>query len=72
MTLWTVKWENALYCKHTVSFSHIKGSKERCLLDEPVWPSGKQRDLGSNPLRLSFLFESCGPWTLSCDFVPHN
>ena len=26
---------------------------------EPVWPSGKagkQRDLGSNPLRLSFLF----------------
>ena len=30
------------------------------------WPSGKgikagkQRDLGSNPLRLSFLVESCG------------
>ena len=44
---------------------------------EPVWPSGKalgwysgkQRDLGSNPLRLSFLFKSCGLWTLSCDFV---
>ena len=35
--------------------------------------AGKQRDLGSNPLRLSFLFKSCGLWTLSCDgFVPHN
>ena len=42
---------------------------------EPVWPSGKagkQRDLGSNPLRLSFLCKNCGLWTLSCDFVPHN
>ena len=34
--------------------------------------ASKQRDLGLNPLRLSFLFESCGLWTLSCDFVPHN
>ena len=34
--------------------------------------AGKQRDLGSNPLRLSFLFKGCGLWTLSCDFVPHN
>ena len=34
--------------------------------------AGKQRDLGSNPLRLSFHFKSCGLWTLSCDFVPHN
>ena len=42
---------------------------------EPVWPSGKagkQRDLGSNPLRLSFPFKRCGLWTLPCDFVPHN
>ena len=42
---------------------------------EPVWPSGKagkRKDLGSNPLRLSFLFKRCGLWTLSCDFVPHN
>ena len=44
---------------------------------EPVWPSGKavggkQRDLGSNLLRLSFLFKSCGLRTLSCDFVPHD
>ena len=41
---------------------------------EPVWPSdkaGKQRELGSKPLRLSFLFKSCGLWTRSCDFVPH-
>ena len=40
-----------------------------------VWPSGKagkQRDLGSNPNRLSFLFKSCDRWTLSCDFVPHS
>ena len=34
--------------------------------------AGKQRDLGSNPLRLSFLFKNCGLWTLSCDFVPHS
>ena len=34
---------------------------------QPVWPSGKagkQRDLGSNPLRLSFLFKSGSMWTL--------
>ena len=41
-------------------------------LNEPVWPNGKQRDLGSNQPRLSILFKSCGLWTLSCDFVPHN
>ena len=34
--------------------------------------AGKQRYLGSNLLRLSFLLESCGLWTLSCDSVPHN
>ena len=28
--------------------------------------------LQKHPLRLSFLFTSCGPWTLSCDFGPHN
>ena len=33
---------------------------------------GKQRDLGSNLLRLSFHFKGCGLWTLSCDFVLHN
>ena len=35
---------------------------------------GKQRGLGSNPLRLSFLFKGCDLCgTLpSCDFVPHN
>ena len=46
---------------------------------EPVWPGGrafrlvlKQKDLGSNPLRLPFLFRYCGLWTLSCDFDHHN
>ena len=34
--------------------------------------AGKRKDLCSIPLRLSFLFKSCGLWTLSCDFVPHN
>ena len=37
-----------------------------------VTEADKQRDLGSNPLRLSFLVNSSGLWTLSCDFVPHN
>ena len=32
----------------------------------------RQKNLGSNPLRLSFLFKSCGLWTLSCYFVPRN
>ena len=36
------------------------------------YKAGKQRDLGSNPLRFSFLFKTCGLRTLSCDFVPHN
>ena len=33
---------------------------------------GKRKDLGSIPLRLSFLFKGCGLWTRPCDFVPHN
>ena len=32
--------------------------------------AGKQRDLGSNPLRLFFLFLSYGLWTLSCELCP--
>ena len=38
----------------------IPGSNVIC---EPVWPSGKQKGLGSTPLRLSFLFRKvvvCG------------
>ena len=53
----------------------IMDGEPRTATCEPVWPSGKagkRRDLGSNPLRLSFRFKSCGLWTLSCDFVPHN
>ena len=34
--------------------------------------AGKQRDLVLNLLRLCFHLKSCGLWTLSCDFVPHN
>ena len=44
--------------------------KANILGREPVWPSGKagkQRDPGSNPVRLSFLFNSCGLWTLLYD-----
>ena len=33
--------------------------------------AGKQRDLGLNLLRFSFLLKNCGLWTLSCDFVHH-
>ena len=53
----------------------FKPTPDLSITREPVWPSGKagkQRDLGSNPLRLSVLFKSCGLWTLSCDFVSHN
>ena len=32
--------------------------------------AGKQRDVGSSLLRLSFFFKSCGLWTLPGDFVP--
>ena len=44
---------------------------------EPVWPSGKALGwYAEGPrfesVRLSFLFKSCGLWTLSRDFVPHN
>ena len=36
--------------------------------------AGKQKDLGSIPLRLSFLLKKiyCGLWTLFCDFVPQS
>ena len=34
--------------------------------------ASKRKDLGSILFRLSFLFKSCGLWTRSCDFVPHN
>ena len=47
----------------------------KVVFGEPVWPrgkAGKRNDLGSIPLRLSFLFKSCGLWTRSCDFVPHD
>ena len=42
---------------------HVQCDKRR---GEPVWPyckelqAGKQKDLGSNPLQLSFLFRNCG------------
>ena len=44
---------------------------------QPVWPGGKallgryckQKGLSSIPLRLSFLFKSCGLWTRSCVFL---
>ena len=52
-----------------------KGDQSIWRLRQSVWPSGKagkQKDPGSNSLRLSFLFKSCGLWTLSYDFVPHN
>ena len=47
-------------------------SVSRCGL--AVKRTGKQKGLGSIPLRLSFLSlqKGCGLWTLSCDFVPHN
>ena len=34
--------------------------------------AGKQRHFGPNLLQFSFPFKSCGLWTQSCDFVPHN
>ena len=58
-----------------VTYNCVSSSSLYC---EPVWPSGKAgtrsggASHGSIPLRLSFLFKSCGLWTLSCDFVPHN
>ena len=51
--------------------SHIQLMRRFVLAVRRYW-AGKQRDLGSNPLRFAFLFKSCGLWTLSCDFVPHN
>ena len=62
---------------HTApDLSHIKVQKNAIYMcSELVWPSGKagkQKDLGSSPFRLSFLFKSWGLWTLSCDFAPYG
>ena len=38
---------------------------------EPVWPSGKRKDLGSILLRLSFLFKKVVVCGQSFDFVHH-
>ena len=57
------------------SHTEVLATQMGVMIREPVWPSskaGKQKDLSSNLLRLSFVFKSCGLWTLSCDFVPHN
>ena len=56
-------------CKQLVPSAPTPVSRLRLLVRRQA---GKQRDLGSNPFRLSFLFKSCGLWTLSCGFVPHN
>ena len=47
------------------------------ITSEPVWPSGKALGWKAEgarfeSARLSFLFESFGLWTLSCDFDPHS
>ena len=38
----------------------VKGLSQGLTYGEPVWPSGKQKDFGSIPLRLSFLLKNCG------------
>ena len=50
--------------------------KHHSLLSGRLWPSRPAAVRGTsvpaNPLQLSFLSKSCGLWTLSCDFDPHN
>ena len=55
-------------------FLSLSLSKVRILFLPVLFEAGKQKGLGSIPLRLSFpaLQKGCGLWTLSCDFVPHN
>ena len=48
-------------------FEHAAGVGQFGLRGKGVIETGKQ-DLGSIPLRLSFLFKSCGLWILSFDF----
>ena len=43
-----------------------------CGRKAPWKKDARQRNFGSIPLRLSFLFKSHGLLTLSCDFVSHN
>ena len=67
-----------VWCSWSVCFLWVLGPRVGCpgvTAREPVWPSDnpdKQTELGSNLLRLSFLFKSCGLWTPSCGFVPHS
>ena len=53
-----------VYFKTVTGISIERTVSTRCCC-EPVWPSGKVgKHLGSNPLQLSFLFISCGLWTV--------
>ena len=62
---WAVYWDGMI---RTLDSLLTRYDTEICLLKwydcEPVWPSGKQTDLSSNPLRHSFLFKNCGLWTV--------
>ena len=55
-------------CRTTRHTSGAAGGVSRCGLAVRRL-AGKQKDHGSIRFgRLSFLFKSCGLWTLSCDF----
>ena len=63
------------YAASAVSFSTQNfpgGRSVRASVESWAEIKSVSSDLGSNPFRLSFLFKSCGRWTLSCDFVPHS
>ena len=74
-----VIWKTVTYAIPSLYGMHLsmcnciyKPGGPQSVHSEPAWPNGKQKDLGSHPLRLSFLLKQCGLWTLSCGFVPHN
>ena len=59
------------FCSHSTKALRVR----RIHVCELVWPggkAGKQEGPRFESASALFLFESCGLWTLSCDFVPHS
>ena len=70
--MWIRVWSGGVRVEEGITMRYQEGYSMWVEDVSRFWASGKAGKLGSNPLRLSFLFNSCGLWTVSSDFVTYN